>query len=1190
LAIGLNLRNPAALTNFLEQLYQPDSPDFHNFLTPEQFTTRFGPTAEDYEAVTAFARSHGLIVTGTHPNRMLLNVRGTAGDIEGAFNVMLNVYPHPTEAREFYAPDTEPAVDAALPILDVSGLSDYPRPRSMNLKKKTQQVGEPNSTGSANGAFLGNDFRAAYVPGTSLTGSNQVVGLLQFDGFYASDITAYETQAGLPNVPLQTVLLDGFSGTPTTGSQSGNSEVSLDIEMVISMAPGLSKIIVYEGSPSNFLPNDPLNRMASDNLAKQLSSSWGWSGGPNHTTDQIFQQFAAQGQSYFQASGDDDAYTGAQALDQASGTTTPMDSPYVTSVGGTTLQTSGAGGPYLSEAVWNRGNNVGSGGGISAYYSIPSWQTNLGLNASLASTTMRNIPDVAMTADDVYVKYGNGSSSTFGGTSCAAPLWAGFAALINQQAALGGKPPVGFINPALYALGRGPKYAATFHDITVGNNIGANTPGSYLAVAGYDLCTGWGTPTGTNLINALAPLLFVPVLASDVSSMVAESGTPANGAIDPGETVTLSFALRNNGAAPTTNLVALLQASGNILAPGPAQNYGVLPAFGGSGARTFTFTTAGACGATFLATLQLSDGAASLGTISFPLTLGSPVNAQPLAENFDAVTVPALPAGWSTAVLTGGAASWVTTSAAQDTSPNSAFCADSTSAGGNALVSPSVPILLTSAQLNFQHSYRFERSGSINYDGGFLEIKIGNGPFTDILSAGGSFVSGGYNGVITSGSDNPYPGRQAWVGNSTGWKSASVHLPPAAAGQTIQLRWVAATDNGNSVTVTGWYVDSVALNDASLICNSVTADVSARFAQAPASFSPGSNLIYTIMATNAGPQAAANVVLTDTLPANTVLVSASAGASYATGKVTLSAGMLAAGSSSNFTLVLAPIGSGPFTNNVVAVSPTPDPILSNNTAAVVAVQTVGQPPMITSLATNFLALPGSLIHLEPVVAGSALLGYQWFFNQTNLLASATNNSFVLPHFQRGEGGVYSVIVSNAYGSVTGLVATISVAEAPSILTQSGTLTLPIAGSGSLSLTATGTGPLGYQWFYNGTQTVAGVSGSVLNLTNVQPGAAGNYTVLITNVAGAITSAPIALRVLVPPVLDNSSLAFHDGIPSLMFQSVPGLLYTLEYSPTLAAPEWTPIPPSLSGTGGLMLLWDLDPPLASTNRYYRVRCE
>ena len=241
---------------------------------------------------------------------------------------------------------------------------------------------------------MGKDFRTAYVPDSSLNGSGQIVGLLQFDGYTASDITYYENQAGLPSITLSNVLIDGATGNPSGGG--GEVEVSLDIEMAISMATNLSKVIVYMApNPSPW--EDLLKRMANDNLAKQLSCSWYEPGGAANTNaDQIFLQMAAQGQSFFNASGDSDAYTGLIDF--------PGDTPYLTQVGGTTLSTTGSGGSWTSETVWNRGNGVGSGGGISTQYPIPSWQTNINMTANQGSTTKRNTPDVALTADNVYVR------------------------------------------------------------------------------------------------------------------------------------------------------------------------------------------------------------------------------------------------------------------------------------------------------------------------------------------------------------------------------------------------------------------------------------------------------------------------------------------------------------------------------------------------------------------------------------------------------------------------------------------------------------------------------------------------------------------------------------------------------------------------------------------------------------------
>lgn len=557
LSLGLPLRNRAALSNFLAQLSDPKSPNFRHYLTPQEFTEHFGPTVEDYNAVIAFARKNGFKVTRLHANRMLLNVSGRAADVEKTFGIRLNEYQHPTEGRQFFSADREPSVPASLKIQDITGLENYRRPYPhFRLKpeqanttapakngaaKAKSQTAAPNVGSGPAGNYIGDDFRRAYVPGTILTGAGQSIALVQFDGYLASDIIAYETLTGRPNVPLQNVLLDGFSGLPTSNNQGGEVEVSLDIEMVISMAPGLSKVILYEGDPfTNFNPNDVLNQIAVDNAAHTVSSSWGWNGGPDLTTDQIFQEMAAQGQTYFNATGDSDAFLPGD-LDNPGFIGQPSSNPFITQVGGTTLTMNGGGAAYNGEVVWNWGSRfgidgAGSSGGISSFYSIPTWQTNINMAARQGSTTKRNVPDVAMTADDVLVIADGGKQYPgTGGTSCAAPLWAGFTALANEQAAIKGRPPIGFINPALYAIAGNPgNYAACFHDITVGNNFWSFSPSQFNSFPGYDLCTGLGTPRGTNLINAILALNAPPVHISPPpppygSTMAAVNGGNPNG-------------------------------------------------------------------------------------------------------------------------------------------------------------------------------------------------------------------------------------------------------------------------------------------------------------------------------------------------------------------------------------------------------------------------------------------------------------------------------------------------------------------------------------------------------------------------------------------------------------------------------------------------------------------------------------
>jgi len=410
-----------------------------------------------------------------------------------------------------------------------------------------------------------------------------MVGLVEFDGFYSKDIAAYATAAGAgrTDIVIQTVLLDGYNGVPTTGANSGNVEVALDIEMAMAMAPGLSKIIVFSGGP-NGAQNDVLNAMAANNTVKNLSCGWGWGGGPSATTDAIFRQMAAQGQSFFNASGDNDAFTtGANSVngvDNPSLANAPSSSPYITQVGGTTLTTTGPGGAWQSETVWNWGGGSGSSGGISSYYSIPAWQTNVSMTVNQGSTTKRNIPDVALTADNVYCYSDNGQSSSEGGTSCAAPLWAGLTALANQQAATTGKPAVGFVNPTVYAIGTGSDYAQDFHDITTGDNTWSSSPSRFYAVKGYDLCTGWGTPAGQNFIDDLvaqgnSPANSLGIISGLVPGTSGVVGGPFN---SPASVIILT----NSGKAPLTwtlvnpNAVTWLKVSpaGGTLGPQATTN------------------------------------------------------------------------------------------------------------------------------------------------------------------------------------------------------------------------------------------------------------------------------------------------------------------------------------------------------------------------------------------------------------------------------------------------------------------------------------------------------------------------------------------------------------------------------------------------------------------------------------------
>jgi kumamolisin len=487
LNLALPLRNEAELDDLLQKLYDPKSGLYHQFLSVEEFTARFGPTEQDYAEVTQFAEASGLKVTGTYENRMVLNVTGSVGNIEKAFHVKMNSYQHPTENRAFYSADREPSPALGVKLWHITGLDNFSIPQPAGLKRDAQAP--PHTTGSGpSGYFLGSDFRAAYYGGTALTGAGQSVGLLEFAGYNQADVTKYFSTVGQPlTVSVVGVSTDG-SSLSCTGSCDDTEQV-LDIEVAISMAPGMNQVRVYVSDTSDV---SMFNKMASENLAKSLSCSWGWSPADTSSDDPIFKEFAAQGQNLFVASGDSGAYR------KKSRYVYPADDQFVTSVGGTDLVTASPGGPWQSETGW-----ADSGGGPSPDgIAIPSYQKTAGVitTGNKGSSTLRNAPDVAAEGNtDNYICYDGKCAGGWGGTSFAAPRWAGYLALVNQQSVSHGHATVGFLNPTIYSIGLGSSYGTDFHDITSGSN------GTYSAIQVYDLVTGWGSPNGVALINALAP-------------------------------------------------------------------------------------------------------------------------------------------------------------------------------------------------------------------------------------------------------------------------------------------------------------------------------------------------------------------------------------------------------------------------------------------------------------------------------------------------------------------------------------------------------------------------------------------------------------------------------------------------------------------------------------------------------------
>jgi kumamolisin len=430
-------------------------------------------------------------------------------------------------------------------------------------------------------------MRAAYYGGTALTGAGQNLGLFEYLGTDLADLTTYYKNVGQTNnVPITLLSTDGTSTScvdTRAGGDCDDTEQTLDMTQAIGMAPGLASLVMYIGSTDTAI----ISAMTTHSpLPTTIGCSWGWTPADPSTLNPYFQKMAAQGQNFFAASGDSSTWSSRNEA-------WPADNAYVVSVGGTDLITASAGGTWKSETAW-----VDSGGGISPdAIPIPSWQQISGVinSSNKGSTTLRNGPDVSANANFTFYVCADQTTCTandYGGTSFATPMWAGYIALVNQQLAANGDPTIGFINPTIYAQNVTSSYGTDFHDITSG------TSGSYSAVTGYDLVTGWGSPNGVGLINALTggssptPNFSISASPSSVSVVQGSNGsstitTAVSGGFDAAIALTAS-------GQPTGVTVTFNPTS--IAAPGSGSSAMSMAVASTTATGTYTITVAGTGG------------------------------------------------------------------------------------------------------------------------------------------------------------------------------------------------------------------------------------------------------------------------------------------------------------------------------------------------------------------------------------------------------------------------------------------------------------------------------------------------------------------------------------------------------------------------------------------------------------------
>jgi subtilase family serine protease len=636
--IVLPLRDRAGLQNFLLELQDPTSPSYHQFLTPQEFTVRFGPSQEDWDAVVAFAKASGFqIISGDLEGRDL-RLTGTVANIEKAFHVTLGTYKDLTEDRTFFAVDREPTVDLPFQLWHISGLDNDSRPHPLYVKKSDyakahgidpDKVVSNATTGSGPSAsFLGSDMRAAYYGGTALTGSGQTIGLFEFLGTDLADLNTYYSNVGQTKPYTPTLIsTGGYSTSCTESSGCDDTEQTLDMTQAMGMAPGSTMLYMYVcGSASSISDTACISAMVSNTdapISKQISCSWGWTPADPSTLDPYFEQMASQGQNFFAASGDSSAWS-------ASNEAWPADDANIVSVGGTDLTTSSAAGPWKSETAW-----ADSGGGISPdSIPIPSWQKLSGVITSTnkGSTTLRNGPDVSANANFSFYVCADQTTCTaneFGGTSFAAPMWAGYLALANQQAATNGDT-IGFINPIIYPAALTSSYGTYFHDITSGSC------GTYSGITGYDLCTGWGSPNTTGIIN---------LLAGSATPSFTLSDSPSSLTITQGSSGTSTITVTDvNGFSGSVTLAA----SG--LPSGVTATFGTNPT---TGTSVLTLT-ASATATTGTSTVTITGTSGSLtATTTVSLTVNSSATpAFSVSASPTSVTVTQGSSGTSTITVT----------------------------------------------------------------------------------------------------------------------------------------------------------------------------------------------------------------------------------------------------------------------------------------------------------------------------------------------------------------------------------------------------------------------------------------------------------------------------------------------------------------------------------------------------------
>ncbi len=684
----------ADLARFLIEQQNPGSPDYHRWLTPEQYADRFGASTQDANTIAAWLQSQGLTVHAISRGRSWIAFGGTAAQLETAFQTELHEYI--VDGAVHIANATEPSVPAALGniVKGIRGLNDFrPKPSARTLRKPvTSEGAKPEYTSHSGTHNLSpNDFSTIYnvnpLYSAGIDGTGQTLVVAGQTRINLSDIEQFRSEYGLPAQDPQLVFVPG-SRDPGISS-SDLPEADLDLEWSGAVARGATIVYVYAWDVMT-----AVQYAIDQNLAPVISVSYGFCEPEQPSSyasllQASAQQANAQGITWFAASGDNGAADCADTLHPGLAVDMPASIPEVTGVGGTEFvegagqywrstndATSASALSYIPETAWNdsalAGTPTGTGGGSSIFFVKPSWQTGPGVPADNA----RHVPDVALSASadhDGYLVVTGGADVVYGGTSVPTPAFAGIGALINHSVVRSGTQSgagLGNMNPKLYSLAQ--TAVGVFHDTTTGNNIvtvscprrslGCTSgPVGFTAGSGYDQTTGLGSVNVTALVSAWSSRISIPQTSTSSISLLTNLSTVAgnqvmvliatvestDGATTPGGAVTFEANGVSLGSVALTGsagkATAMLAVQGTQLLPGSVKITALYNAGGSSGSLsasstvTVQLTASGSNPSPAIASLS---NAASAGPAFAPGALLTIVGSQMAPSSESAGTIP----------------------------------------------------------------------------------------------------------------------------------------------------------------------------------------------------------------------------------------------------------------------------------------------------------------------------------------------------------------------------------------------------------------------------------------------------------------------------------------------------------------------------------------------------------------------